>query len=199
MPLDRQSESRSRGKQENTHQHRRHPATTNRPKTGGKRGDRKATLHEVSALRRPAGQRADLCSHAVSAAAPKVKPWHKSNSFVQAGRAAEFLPVTQSGLELSEAQVERIIAMFSGRPVLAFDGDDAGRDSAAGYFRASSLVPEGRYRSPCSAMGTTRPLGWRRPAGEHCPPGQRTASGHAGPSRALTECSAGLGRSWPRP
>ncbi|MHB1535957.1 MAG: CHC2 zinc finger domain-containing protein [Acidimicrobiales bacterium] len=52
---------------------------------------------------------------------------------IRTGRADQFCPVTQSGRELSDTQVRRIIALHPSRPVLAFDGDDAGRDSAARY------------------------------------------------------------------
>ena len=52
---------------------------------------------------------------------------------IRAGKAAAFCPVTQSGRELSDVQVRRVTAMHPGRLVLGFDGDDAGRESAARY------------------------------------------------------------------
>jgi DNA primase catalytic core len=55
---------------------------------------------------------------------------------IKMGKASEFCPVTQSGRELSDRQVRDIIALFPDAPVLAFDGDAAGRDSAARYVRA---------------------------------------------------------------
>jgi DNA primase len=54
---------------------------------------------------------------------------------INAGKAAAFCPVTQSGRELSDAQVGRIVAMCADRLVLGFDGDDAGRESATRYAR----------------------------------------------------------------
>jgi DNA primase len=55
---------------------------------------------------------------------------------VSSGQADRFCPVTQSGRELSDTQLRKIVALHSSRPVLAFDGDDAGRDSAARYEQA---------------------------------------------------------------
>jgi DNA primase len=54
---------------------------------------------------------------------------------IKAGKASDFCPVTQSGRELSDAQVRRVTAMRAGRVVLGFDGDDAGRESAARYSK----------------------------------------------------------------
>jgi DNA primase len=83
---------------------------------------------------------------------------------IKARRAAEFCPVTQSGRELSEAQVQRIIAMYPGRPVLAFDGDDAGRDSAARYFRAFARA--GRTVSVTLLGDGHDPASWLEETGE---------------------------------
>jgi len=55
---------------------------------------------------------------------------------IRSGQADRFCPVTQSGRELSDTQVRRVIALHPSRPVLAFDGDDAGWDSAARYEQA---------------------------------------------------------------
>jgi DNA primase len=52
---------------------------------------------------------------------------------IRAGKATAFCPVTQSGRELSDVQVRRIIAMHADGLVLGFDGDVAGKDSAARY------------------------------------------------------------------
>ena len=61
---------------------------------------------------------------------------------IKAGKAAAFCPVTQSGRELSDAQVGRIVAMYADSLVLGFDGDDAGRESAARYVRVFARAGE---------------------------------------------------------
>jgi len=55
---------------------------------------------------------------------------------IRTGRPDLFCPVTQSGRELSDTQVRRIITLHASRPVLGFDGDSAGRDSSARYEQA---------------------------------------------------------------
>lgn len=53
---------------------------------------------------------------------------------IAAGRQRQLCPLTQSGRELSGAQVERLAACPA-QLVLAFDGDGAGRDSLRRYAR----------------------------------------------------------------
>jgi DNA primase len=48
---------------------------------------------------------------------------------IQAGLSDRFCPVTQSGRELSAAQLEYVLALHPMPPVVAFDGDPPGRDS----------------------------------------------------------------------
>jgi hypothetical protein len=48
---------------------------------------------------------------------------------IQAGLNDRFCPVTQSGRELSARQLDRVLALHSMPPVVAFDGDPPGRDS----------------------------------------------------------------------
>lgn len=49
---------------------------------------------------------------------------------VRSGHADRFCPVTQSGKQLSAAQLYAIVEMTITPPVIAFDGDTAGRDAA---------------------------------------------------------------------
>jgi len=49
---------------------------------------------------------------------------------IRTAQADQFCPVTQSGRELSAAQLEDVIGMHPGAPVLGFDGDAAGQDAA---------------------------------------------------------------------
>jgi len=52
------------------------------------------------------------------------------------GIAGRVCPVTQSGRELSDHQVDVVAAMDPSPPVLMFDGDPAGRDSTERYLKA---------------------------------------------------------------
>jgi DNA primase len=58
---------------------------------------------------------------------------------IRTGQAEQFCPLTQSGRELSPAQLARVIALHPGIPVLGFDGDSAGRDSAYRHTLAAAL------------------------------------------------------------
>ena len=55
---------------------------------------------------------------------------------IRSGQVDRYRPVTQSGRELSKFQLLRILAVHPSAPVLAFDGDLAGRDSAGRYGQA---------------------------------------------------------------
>jgi DNA primase len=72
---------------------------------------------------------------------------------IRAGRADTFCPVTQSGRELSRLQVDRVLRLHSNPPVIAFDGDAAGREStqrvgrtalARGVRVLSANLPDGQ-------------------------------------------------------
>lgn len=49
---------------------------------------------------------------------------------VRSGQADRFCPVTQSGKQLSAAQLYAIVEMTTAAPMIAFDGDTAGRNAA---------------------------------------------------------------------
>ena len=53
-----------------------------------------------------------------------------------AGLGSKFCPVTQSGRELSPAQLDQVLALHPYPPIIAFDGDNAGRESNARLARA---------------------------------------------------------------
>ena len=61
---------------------------------------------------------------------------------IRSGRADSFCPLTQSGRELSQAQLAQVIEMHPGIPVLGFDGDRAGQDSA--YRHSLAALRQGR-------------------------------------------------------
>jgi len=61
---------------------------------------------------------------------------------IRSSKADQFCPVTQSGRELSAVQLERVIGMHPGTPVLGFDGDRAGKDSA--YRHSMAAARQGR-------------------------------------------------------
>jgi len=77
---------------------------------------------------------------------------------IRSGRADRLCPVTQSGRELSDTQVRRIIALHPSGPVLAFDGDDAGRDSAVRYEHA--FVAAGRPVVVSTLPAAHDPASW---------------------------------------
>jgi DNA primase len=83
---------------------------------------------------------------------------------IRAGRADRFCPVTQSGRELSDTQVRKIIALHPSRPVLAFDGDDAGRDSAGRYEQM--FVAAGRPAIVSALPAAHDPASWLAEKGD---------------------------------
>jgi DNA primase len=52
---------------------------------------------------------------------------------IRTGKADQFCPVTQSGRELSPAQLNQILTMHPADPILGFDGDAAGREATYRY------------------------------------------------------------------
>ncbi len=57
---------------------------------------------------------------------------------IRSGQADRFCPVTQSGKELSEAQLTAVLALHPNPPVISFDGDAAGRSSNERIAHAAS-------------------------------------------------------------
>jgi DNA primase len=85
---------------------------------------------------------------------------------IQAGRASAFCPVTQSGRELSPAQLDHVLALSALPPIIGFDGDSSGREptarllSSAAQRRVTVLVttlPEGH--DPASWLADRGPSG----------------------------------------
>jgi len=77
---------------------------------------------------------------------------------IRSGQADRFCPVTQSGRELSDIQIRRVIDLHPTRPVLGFDGDAAGRDSAVRYERA--FVALGRHAVVSTLPAAHDPASW---------------------------------------
>ncbi len=77
---------------------------------------------------------------------------------IRTGQADRYCPITQSGRELSDTQLLRILAMHPAPPVLAFDGDLAGRDSAARYRQA--FAAHGRPAIVTSLPAEHDPASW---------------------------------------
>jgi DNA primase len=76
---------------------------------------------------------------------------------IKAGRAGLFCPITQSGRELSDHQIRHIVSLHPAAPVLAFDADVAGDDSAlryalsfAAYGKAVTITRLGHGHDPAS-------------------------------------------------
>ncbi len=59
---------------------------------------------------------------------------------IRCGQSDRFCPLTQSGRELSAVQLEHVLELHPGRPVLGFDGDRAGQDSAYRHSLAASRI-----------------------------------------------------------
>jgi DNA primase len=76
---------------------------------------------------------------------------------LKAGKVGLFCPITQSGRELSDHQIRHIVNLHPGTPVLAFDSDPAGDDSAlryalhfAAYGTAVTVTTLDRSQDPAS-------------------------------------------------
>jgi DNA primase len=59
---------------------------------------------------------------------------------IRIGRADRYCPLTQSGRELSDAQIRHIAALHPAPAVLAFDADPAGHDSTRRYQAAFAAI-----------------------------------------------------------
>ncbi len=84
---------------------------------------------------------------------------------IRSGQADRFCPVTQSGKELSATQLARVIEMHPGAPVLGFDGDRAGQDSA--YRHALAAARQGRAVAVTVLPGDHDPASWLAQCGDH--------------------------------
>jgi DNA primase len=84
---------------------------------------------------------------------------------IRSGQADRFCPVTQSGKELSAVQLARVIDMHPGTPVLGFDGDRAGQDSA--YRHALAAGRHGRAVAVTVLPGDHDPASWLAQCGDH--------------------------------
>jgi DNA primase len=135
---------------------------------------------------------------------------------IRSGRAAQFCPLTQSGRELSEFQLDRVFDLHLCPPVLGFDGDAAGRDSALryavmaeqrhkgvavtdlpdGYDPASWLAAKGigglSAWARAGALSPTRP--WPKPVSAHAyvmERGVEQSMGNASKLQVRTQVSGG--------
>ncbi|WP_203230313.1 CHC2 zinc finger domain-containing protein, partial [Segeticoccus rhizosphaerae] len=71
----------------------------------------------------------------------------------RAGQSSRFAPVTTSGVTVSPCQADAVLAMHHQAPVIALDGDPAGREGTARWLRLLS-ISAGRL-----ALVTTLPTG----------------------------------------
>jgi len=83
---------------------------------------------------------------------------------IRTDQASRFCPVTQSGRELSAVQLARVIDMHGGVPVLGFDGDSAGRDSAYRHSLAAAL--QGKAVAVTVLPGDHDPASWLAERGD---------------------------------
>jgi len=134
----------------------RYPKYKNPPRTAVY--DKSVDLYQpLPAPRDPAGQvvvvEGTLDAMAVAVAA------------IRSGQVDRFCPVTQSGKELSAVQLARVIDMHPGTPVLGFDGDRAGQDSA--YRHALAAGRHGRAVAVTVLPGDHDPASWLAQCGDH--------------------------------
>ncbi|MGH9065065.1 MAG: toprim domain-containing protein [Acidimicrobiales bacterium] len=100
---------------------------------------------------------------------------------IGAGVDHEFCPVTQSGRELSPAQLEHVLALHAGPPVIGFDGDAPGREAnvrlaaavaARGRRVLLAMLPDGEDpASWLAARGSAGLAAWTRSGCHDSPPG----------------------------
>jgi DNA primase len=77
---------------------------------------------------------------------------------LKAGKVGLFCPITQSGRELSDHQIRHIVSLHPAAPVLAFDSDPAGDDSALRY--ALSFATYGNAVTVTSLDRGQDPASW---------------------------------------
>jgi DNA primase len=77
---------------------------------------------------------------------------------VKAGKVGLFCPITQSGRELSDHQIRLIVNLHPAAPVLSFDSDPAGDDSALRY--ALSFAAYGNAVTVTSLERGQDPASW---------------------------------------
>ncbi len=107
---------------------------------------------------------------------------------IRTGRTDRYCPVTQSGRELSDAQLGQILSMHPGEPVLAFDGDLAGRESAGRYEQA--FVAHGRAVIVATLPAAHDPASWLATCGDA---GLRAwQRGGSGIRRGVSELRSGI-------
>ena len=108
---------------------------------------------------------------------------------IRSRQADRYCPVTQSGRELSDAQLGQILSMHPGEPVLAFDGDLAGRESAGRYEQA--FVAHGRAVIVATLPAAHDPASWLATCGDA---GLRAwQRGGSGIRRGVSELRSGIG------
>jgi DNA primase len=84
---------------------------------------------------------------------------------IRSGRADSFCPLTQSGRELSQVQLAQVIEMHPAPPVLGFDGDAAGQDSA--YRHSLAALRQGRAVAVTVLPDDHDPASWLAKYGDH--------------------------------
>jgi len=83
---------------------------------------------------------------------------------VRTGQSDQFCPVTQSGRELSPAQLARVIGLHPAPPILGFDGDRAGQEAACRHALAAAR--RGRTLGVTLLPGCHDPASWLAKQGD---------------------------------
>jgi len=83
---------------------------------------------------------------------------------IRSGRTDSFCPLTQSSRELSQVQLAQVIEMHPAPPVLGFDGDAAGQDSA--YRHSLAALRQGRAVAVTVLPDDHDPASWLAERGD---------------------------------
>ena len=83
---------------------------------------------------------------------------------IRSGQASRFCPITQSGRELSAVQLAYVLGLHPAPPVLGFDGDAAGRDSA--YRHSLAAAHQGCIVTVTILPGNHDPASWLAERGD---------------------------------
>jgi DNA primase len=83
---------------------------------------------------------------------------------IRSGQADRFCPLTQSGRELSSTQMVYVLELHAAPPVLAFDGDAAGQDSA--YRHSLAAARQGRAMAVSVLPDDHDPTSWLAQCGD---------------------------------
>jgi DNA primase len=107
---------------------------------------------------------------------------------IRNGAAHQFCPVTQSGRELSAAQVQHVLRLHPGPLLISFDGDAAGKDSNRRL--ATAVLARSRNAIVVDLPADADPASW---LAERGPSGLRAWAGRSRPACSSDPCAPARG------